>query len=325
MTERRRTIWQKVDLSVLAKDSTKKAPPDTDEEKRRKARRRRRWIVILDVIGALVWLYVFLKLFVFDVDRAIIEQIAPNALEVLNYRFFFLLAVVALVVLIARRYWVGLLYIVFFPFIVLFWKIPRLIYRTKSWLALLAVINVIASFVKDFKFNFVTKSLAVFCILGVLTSDRVIVLVPASVTLFALLLIAFYRNIRASFSPSQFIDLQVTFLEKVSEADGFANLVDVAQDLKQPSIKKFDEAQLRRFAGNLQNGMLAVRGVYFWAYQLERYRQSPAVSFFSFGTYAWLFVITVVTVWMFNLSMLELDPALFQFSDYLSSRTTPPT
>ena len=44
-----------------------------------------------------------------------------------------------IVVRFARQYWFILAYVVFFPLVVLFWKIPRLIYRTRSWLFLFVV------------------------------------------------------------------------------------------------------------------------------------------------------------------------------------------
>lgn len=282
---------------------------------------RRVAFLLLDILGVLIWTYVFLKLFVFDVDRALLEWLAPDLLPVLNYRFFLFLGVMAVLVLLARKYWLALLYVFFFPLVVLFWKIPRLIYRTKSWLFAFASINVVASFIKDFKFNFLTKTLAVFAMLGILLSSRPGILVPASLLLLCLLFVSYYRNVRASFLPSRFIDLQVTAIEKVIEWEPVTTNIYIAEDLKQPSIQRFDEDQLRRFASSLSAGLLTVRGIYFWAYQLERYRQSPAVSFFSFLSYAWLFIITVVTAWLVNLSLLKLDPGLFQFSDYPSNIT----
>lgn len=319
--DRRGTIWQRVDPSVLTQSPSPASPPLTDQEKRRKARRTRRTVLILDLIGSLAWLYVILKVFVFDVDRAILIRVAPDALELLDYRFFFFLGVVALVVVLFKKYWLGILYVVLYPLVVLLWKIPRLIYRTRSWLVLFAVINVVSSFLKDFKFNFLTKALAVFCAFAILVFRQPVLMTLASLTLVGLLLVSYYRNVGASFAPSRFIDLQVGAIERFIEFEPVVSNIYIAEDLKAPSIERFDEPQLRRFASNLGTGMLTVRGIYFWAYQLERYRQSPAVSFFSLLSYTWLFVITLLTVWFVNLSLLKLDPSLFEFTDYPSNIT----
>jgi hypothetical protein len=319
MSRPQRSIWQKVDLSVLAKQPVPDSAIESEQEKRRHARRTRRLFLLLDITGSLVWVYVFLKLFVFDVDRALMEHLAPNAIAILNYRFFFLLAIIACVVLFAKKYWLPLSYILFFPLVILLWKVPRLVYKTRSWLVLFAVINVIASFVEDFKFNFLAKTVAIFCILGILLSHSAIILIPASLALLAVLLSSYYRVIRSSFVASRFIDMQEKAITRMSEWEPVTSQMRIADDLRQPGVVKFDEEQLRRFAGSLSLGLLFVRAIYFWAYQLERYRQSPVVSFFSFMSYAWLLAISALTVWMLNLSLLKLDPAAFDFSRYPSN------
>lgn len=132
---------------------------------------------------------------------------------------------------------------------------------------------------------------------------------------------SYWRNIHASFTSSRFIDLQVTAIEKVLDSKPVTQNIYIADDLKSPSVVKFDADQLNRFAGNLSAGILVVKGIHFWAYQLDRYRESPAVSFFSFLSYAWLFFITVITMWLVNLALLKVDPSLFRFEEYPSNIT----
>jgi hypothetical protein len=61
--------------------------------------------------------------------------------------------------------------------------------------------------------------------------------------------------------------------------------------------------------------VLANRVIYFWAYQLEKYRQSPVTLIFNALSYVWLYVLTVLTFSMLNLAVLHVSPDQFQFAD----------
>jgi hypothetical protein len=97
------------------------------------------------------------------------------------------------------------------------------------------------------------------------------------------------------------------------------NLSQVDEDLKRPEIQRFNEVQLNNFVGKVSTGLLIHRSLYFWAYQLDRYRDSPAPSFFSSLAYVWLFVISVITFWMANIALLKIDPSGFSFMEYPSN------
>jgi hypothetical protein len=322
MTATPGSLWDKVDVVVLRDGEPETPSKDPKPDKEASARQLRRHLRILDVMGVVFWLYVLLKLFVFDVDRELVEAVFPNSDGLTNYRILFFLAVLVLVVVLTKRKWIAILYIgyvLFYPLVVLLWKLPRLIYKTKSWLVALAAVNVITAVFRDFKFNIITKSLALVALLLILASDNALVLVPASLALVLLLLVTLYRSIKASLSGSRFLDLQKSALKRFGESDFVEQFVHVPESLRDAELEKFDKDQMTEFVGKLGNGLLAVRVTYFWAYQLERYRQSQAPSFFTFLTYVWLFLISVITVWALNLSVLKIDPGQFDFATYPSN------
>ena len=315
-----RSLWDKVDVLVLREGEPSEPKKEPTSDKEDSSRRLRRHLRILDVLGVVFWLYVVLKLFVYDVDRELLTALGAEGLA--NYRFFFFLAILVLIVALTKRKGVALLYVgyvLFFPFVILLWKLPRLIYKTRSWLVALAAVNVVTAVFRDFKFNVVTKSLVLLALLCVFVADTAFILVPASITLVVLLLITLYRSISATLTGSRFIDLQKSALKKIGESDFVEQFVQVPENLRDDEVEKFDKDQMTEFIGKLSNGLLAVRVTYFWAYQLERYRQSQAPTFFAFLTYVWLFIISVVTVWALNLAVLKIDPDQFTFAMYPSN------
>jgi hypothetical protein len=110
---------------------------------------RRRWL-ILDLLGIALWLYFFLKLFVADVDRAVVAAVAPSAVAIVDFRLVIYLAVIALVALTFRRTWFYAFYVVFFPLVVILWKIPYFLVRHRSWAMFLGLLQASASIFGDF-------------------------------------------------------------------------------------------------------------------------------------------------------------------------------
>ena len=57
------------------------------------------------------------------------------------------------------------------------------------------------------------------------------------------------------------------------------------------------------------------KGAYFWAYQLERYRQSATLHFFGLVSYLWLFLQTVAVFSIANYTLLRFKPSGFNFEE----------
>src|SRR5579864_4413065 len=89
---------------------------------------RLRWIG-LETAAVLFWLYAITKLFVFDVDVYLLDLFASKWTWLLNYKFPILLGLIVFGMIVSRSLTLGLtvLFIVLYPFFVLFWKIPRFV------------------------------------------------------------------------------------------------------------------------------------------------------------------------------------------------------
>src|SRR5437016_4468338 len=95
-----------------------------------------RWTV--DIIACMVWSYIFVKLFVFDIDSYFVQRFAPSLAWAIKLKFVFFLLVVAFILALYKRPRIQLtaLYILAFPAVVLLWKLP--IAACKRWPVALA-------------------------------------------------------------------------------------------------------------------------------------------------------------------------------------------
>src|SRR5439155_6422681 len=103
----------------------------------------RRYFRLLDLCSIVFWLYVILKVFVFDFDTYLLQQLFPAHAWLLQLRLVFLLALLALALLVFDKSAVLLscAYVVCFPLILVLWKIPRRIYKRQSWVLLFGLAN----------------------------------------------------------------------------------------------------------------------------------------------------------------------------------------
>ncbi len=312
-----RSIWDKVDISIVSAEA-QPAPSESSPGDRPRLPRLPFWL--MDLIAGLAWAFVVIKLFIADIDREFIEAVAPSATWLVDYRFFLYLGLaVILAVTIRGPFWFAVGYIAFFPLVLIVWKIPRAIYRSGSWIVFLAVLNAVASFFNNFRLNFVSKALAVFAILGISLSTSPVIVVPAASYLAGLLAVTYFRIVRNSFSFSRFLRLQQNLIVRTLESKVVLQMTSLDETLKSDAIVKFDSAQLEKFSQSLGWGVLANYVIYFWAYQLEQYRQSPATVLFNALSYVWLFVLTVLTFTMLNLAVIHISPEQFGFADLPST------
>jgi hypothetical protein len=103
---------------------------------------------IREALGILVWVYIVTKLFLFDIDRYLFGLYMPSYIWLLDYRVLFLLGIAGVVFLLCRRIGTvgSLLYILFYPIVLVFWRLPAALWQQKSWNITFHVINGIFSF-----------------------------------------------------------------------------------------------------------------------------------------------------------------------------------
>jgi hypothetical protein len=202
-------------------------------------------------------------------------------------------------------------YFVLFPLIVIVWWLPRAIYKSRSWVVLLAVWNIVTTFVQDFRYSLVTKSAALIAIALILLNPIRSLTLVCGVALLALLITAYVRTVALVLRPSRFVAGQQQAIDKVVGSEALKKLWAISEELKDPSIVKFDSGQLSKFATAVSAGAVVHRALYFWAYQLDTYRRGSMPYLFNLLSYLWLFIQTVIAFAFINLALFDFDPSWF--------------
>ena len=84
------------------------------------------------IVAACFWVYVVCKLFIFDIDIYLIQHTDPSLLWIARYKFFILIAIISTLLLTTRsvRLLGWILYILFFPLVLIIWEIPVFVFQT---------------------------------------------------------------------------------------------------------------------------------------------------------------------------------------------------
>jgi hypothetical protein len=309
------SLWSKIDLSVKGtpdQGTTNNAEEPKDEST---AKAWPKWKVrLLDTIGSLVWLYISVKLFIFDFDNYLVERFLPGAASVLNYRFLFVGGIFVLLVLFSRGRRLKYMYVGLFPLVVAFWKIPKWFYKAKSWVAVFTFLNVVSMAVRHLKWNATTRFCAILSLVGVAVSGNHVILGVCASYLGVYFILLMARTIWFSVKPSHFLKSQQTLIDKISSASFVTQITTVSPELRDSALQKFSAAQLTTFQSNLGMAVLVSRATYYWAYQLEKYRTSAASLILSAIAYASLYVQGIVVFSVINWAILKMDPAAFSYS-----------
>lgn len=311
------SIWSKVDYRLVEPvvDKPEKGKDPDDESRKRKWRWTRR---TLDVLGTIFWAYALLKVFVTDIDGAIAGLFGAEAENAVRYRFFGFVALLVIGAAVSRKLSgliLTLLYIAFFPLIVLFWKIPRAIHRTRSWVAFFAVFNGVASFVTELRYTIVSSGVFVLGGFAILASDDVALIEIAAGGIAIVLVIGLARAVRQAAAPSRFLRVQQNAIRRAVGSDIVKSMTSVNAELRHTDLVKFSAAQQTQFVQNLSHGVIVHRFLYFWGYQLEQYRKSPTSILFTGLSYVWIVIQSLAALSLINYAIYKVDPDEFGFAN----------
>lgn len=147
-----------------------------------------------------LWLFLFTKIFIYDVDLLLISRV-HSLQSIYPYKFFLIMAGLATAWLIlggkyARKI---LLYIGLYPFIVLFWRVPKLLF--KNWATLLLFAPAIESLISKFKWRFTLVSFAMLATLGISLFTSALPLTACMLLLGVYLLLHYIFRIRIAYKP----------------------------------------------------------------------------------------------------------------------------
>ena len=265
-----------------------------------------------EVVAPLVWVYILVKLFVFDADVYLINRFIPSADWLITFKPLVIMAILALTLLAIKstNLLILLAFIIFYPVIVIFWRIPRSIYIRRSWSMGFFAINSALSAAVNFKYNFVsTSALAIVAAIGLTLSGRIWMSVSI-VGIFGLLLLAYFRRFTAVFRPSQIFSAYREFVPKMREATTSACAPD--PEYQGLALDLMTEPQRQKWIQNLQTLVLSNTLYIFIANRMSDYQKSKYNILSYIISILWLIVITVLSFSVVYFALYKVDHSLFR-------------
>src|SRR5258707_1334854 len=93
------------------------------------------FVFISEIVAASFWMYAITNTFVISIDAHIARALPEQYAWIWNLKFLIFLGILATLLIVLNRVTVAkfLAYVVFYPLILLFWRIPKLLMRLGSW------------------------------------------------------------------------------------------------------------------------------------------------------------------------------------------------
>jgi hypothetical protein len=260
-----------------------------------------------EIFCIVTWLYLVIKIFVFDFDAYFLYNYLPSLSWIINYKFFILLAFISIcwMLLKTKKFLklIGFLFI--YPPFFIFYRIPKLLFKAKSWVGIFALIEIAISFFRSLKFNVIIFTAVAFSCLFILKTESKYLLIISIVTLFAYLINHFVRCFRYAFRPFNIFSIQS---EKIIEQ--WKKLQD---QFAVKNINKYNEKHEinEKWANNLQILIILNKICCFIILKLRNFQKSGFAIIYSLSSLIGTFFITIFVFTLQNLALSKLSPNSF--------------
>jgi hypothetical protein len=173
--------------------------------------------------------------------------------------------------------------------------------------------------VTNFRWNFAAFVIFSFAVLGIVVSSSTAIISLCALAIGFVLARSYFRTIKYSFSKSRFLVAQTQLIDRALKWSVVRQLTTFDDELHSDEIERFTAEQQNKFTTCLGANALLNRVLYFWAYQLDRYRRSAARPIFAVLSYIWLFLLTVASLSLVNTALIKIDPRSFDYQSSPSS------
>lgn len=254
------------------------------------------WIrkISKEIIAGSFWIYILVKLFLFDIDVFLVNKFAPDYGWLLKLKFFILIGIITLLWLFLKNKkilsWFA--YIIFYPAIVFFWKIPYFVFKQKSWTLAFIFINAIISFFISLKYNFIISSIFLIAVASVFTFSNKILLWCAVLTILTILTLVNIHRFILVFRPSTIFQIHIKIFSGIRKHGTPSFSLD--ESIRELPIEKLDQKQIEKRTTNLQMAVLFNRICLFASKKLREY-QNSGLNFISYVLTFFLLTISTIT------------------------------
>jgi len=184
--------------------------------------------LVRECVAILVWSFLVIKVFIFDIDIYLINKIAPDYLWLLDLKILlFMFAISIIWLILGRRSFPKLFaYIAGYPLVLLLWRFPIICF--KHWAIVIVFAPVLYNAIKRFRSTFILYTFAMASIAIIIFSTSRWLLLATIVVLMVFQVGNIIRIFQEAFNPSLFAELaELTRKIKASNLDFiFKNKLD---------------------------------------------------------------------------------------------------
>lgn len=222
----------------------------------------------------LIWTYVLVKLFVFDIDNFLLEAIDPRLLVVVKFKFLIFIAIISILLIKVKSMTLlkEVTYLIFFPILVFVWFIPKMLYEAGNLNLVIGFIDGFSSMFVSFKYNFITFTFFAISFVSIFTFQNKIVLYASALIVTVLIFAAYVRRMYFVFRPTSLFSFAKKAFTSINKHTAATYVLQ--DELKSISVPNMNEVQLKKWIETLQNSVLYNRAFLFAARKLRSYQQS---------------------------------------------------
>lgn len=272
---------------------------------------------VREILSILIWGYVIIKLFVFDIDIFIIEKMFPDYVWLVNYKFFILIGILAIIWLVTKNihilFWS--LFIFFYPVILVFWRVPKFLFKKQNWNLIFAFVDSIISFFKSFKISFITTSFFLISTTIILNSTNRVLLWISILFLAIIILIIYIQRLILVFKQSGIYQVYSGIFGFFGDYLQNTQFVAIDDAVKSMSIESMDEEQIQSWIYNVQALVLYNRICLFVSKKLKSYQDSGFNVVSSVLGILFLALFTVFVFATINFGLYKIDANFYSFAD----------
>lgn len=248
---------------------------EVSEKKTRKRTPIRGYTRGKNIVFFLLWLYIFGKLFIADVETFIFRTYNISESWILNYRFLILI-VISILLWFKLGFWrflknFGLF--ILYPFKVLFWnipitfgyKIPAKLFQSKQYILLLGYAESVIGFFRKFRWSVLQSTILLLATLTSFNSKNVFFLYISAAYFGLYLIIHFIKRVKYAIDPLGLTISNAKFLESRDD-DAFIPKLTITEK------EKTDEQAIKnRKDEHIQNVVSSKYIIAFIAQQVDKY------------------------------------------------------
>lgn len=265
---------------------------------------------IREGLAALLWTFLFVKLFAYDIDVFLLERFAPNLRPLLAFKFFAIIASVAFLWLVLgnQRFRSFVAYVLFYPLVILLWKIPKSLFR--NWAVTIAFSPALYSLITTFRSRFIIGTFAILSALAITVSQNAALLITAMVVLGIYLCAHYAQRFRIAFQPSNVFTDIAQLVRKL-----WQHFREIAVEKELRAVAELDpnsDEYKEKHRQNLSNMFIQILMLRFLAGRLREVAASRKMDLYFIVALVYTFLLTAV-IFAFQYSALEkVAPGSFQ-------------